>query len=65
MFFSEKGKKKEKRHGWERGNVEEYGNMKKRKEKRMGSSEEFERQEQSVKEGEVEQKMRQREGGLE
>lgn len=68
----ERGEKKsvcdsvrEMRHGRERGNVEEYGNIKKRKEKEWELSEEFERQERSVKEGEVEQKMRQREGGLE
>lgn len=56
---------RETRHGRERGNVEEYGNIKKRKEKEWELSEEFERQEWSVKEGEVEQKMRQREGGPE
>lgn len=69
VCFSERGKKREKRHGRERGNVEEYGNMKKWRERERAKewelSEEFERQEWSVKEGEVEQKMRQREGGLE
>lgn len=49
------------RHGQERGNVEKYGNGEKERE----LSEEFERQERSVKEGEVEQKMRQGEGGPE
>ncbi len=42
---------------WSRG--------KKRRAKEWELSEEFERQEWSVKEGEVEQKMRQREGGPE
>lgn len=55
----------EKRHGLLRGNVEEYGNMKNRKEKEWELREEFERQERSVKEGEVEQKKRQRERGRE
>lgn len=60
---SERGEKKRERerHGWEKGmlwNTEIW------KEKRE-ASEEMERQEWSVKEGEVEQKMRQGAGGLE
>lgn len=52
-------RKKKKRHGPERGNVEKYGNMKKKRSsvKNLRG--------RSVKEGEVEQKMRQGEGGLE
>lgn len=47
MCFSER----EKRHGRERGNVEEHGNMKKRKAKEWELSDGFERQERSVKGG--------------